>query len=76
MACLGAERTASDDRRLTVTNGMLVERRFGQVPVDRRKIVQAEFVRAKGAVAQTRLFHEILLARDRRGAAGMSWLAV
>ena len=35
MAGLGAERAAGDDRRLAVADRVLVERRVGQVPVDR-----------------------------------------
>ena len=57
MAGLGAERAAGDDRRLAGGDGVLVERRLGQIPVDRGEIFEAEFVGAVGAVPHTRFLH-------------------
>jgi len=53
MAGLGAERATGDDRSLAVANRVLVERGFGQVPVNRAEILEAELVGAIGGVAQT-----------------------
>ena len=57
VAGLGAERAAGDDGRLAVADRVLVERRVGQVPVDRSEVLEAELVGAIGGVAQTGFFH-------------------
>ena len=54
---LGAERAAFDQRGFTSRDGMLVERRFGQVPAHRRQILETEFIGAIGAVSHTRFLH-------------------
>ena len=38
-------------------DGVLVERRFGQVPVDLGEVFETEFVGAIGAVPHTRFLH-------------------
>src|SRR5262249_44672054 len=57
-AGFGAERAALDDRALAVRNRVLVKRSLQQIPMDRREILEAEFVSAVGAVPQTRFLHD------------------
>ena len=59
MSGLGTERAAGDNGRLAITNGMLVERGFGQIPVNRGEIFEAEFIGAVRAVPRTRFLHSI-----------------
>src|ERR1700722_3006584 len=59
MSGFGTERAAGDNRRLAITNGMFVEWGFGQIPVNRGEIFEAEFVGAVGAVPRTRFLHSI-----------------
>ena len=54
---LGAERAAFDQRGFASGDGVLVERGFGEVPVDRGEIFEAEFVGAMSAVPHTRFLH-------------------
>ena len=56
----GAQRAAGDDGRLAVADGVLVERGFGQVPIDAGEILEAEFVGSIGAVSHTRFLHPSL----------------
>ena len=56
-AGLGAERAALDDMALVGGERVFVELLGGQIPVDRGQILQAELVRAMGAVPKTRFFH-------------------
>ncbi len=44
MSGLGAKRAAGDDHRLAVANGVFVEGGFGQIPVNRGEIFEAEFI--------------------------------
>jgi hypothetical protein len=55
-----AERAALDDRGLAGGDGMLVERRDVQIPVDRSQVLEPEFVGALGAVPQSRFLHNDL----------------
>ena len=57
-AGLRADRAALDQRRLPCCDGMLVERRRGQIPMHRAQPLEAEFIGAVGAVPQTRFLHE------------------
>ena len=57
MAGFGAERAAGDDRGLAVRDGMLVERRLEQIPVDRGQSLEAEFVGAVGAIPHPSFLH-------------------
>ena len=57
---LGAKRTAGDNGRLAIPDGMLVERGFGEVPVNRFEIFQTKFVGAIGTVSYARLLHSTL----------------
>jgi hypothetical protein len=57
MAGLGAERAASDDLGFAVADGVLVERSFGQVPVNRAKVLEAKRIGAASGVAQTGFLH-------------------
>ena len=57
VAGLGAERAAFDQRGFAGRDRMLVERRFGQIPVDRGEVLKAEFVGAIGTVPHTRFLH-------------------
>ncbi len=54
---LGAERPTCHDRSFTRRNGVLVEQRLGQVPVDCGEIFEAKFVSAIGTVPHTLLLH-------------------
>ena len=56
---LGAKRAACDNGSLAVADGMLVKRGFGQVPVNRGEIVEAELVGTECGVTQTGFFHGI-----------------
>ena len=58
MPGLGAERTALHDVAFARRDGVLVERRRVQIPVDRGQILEAEFVSAECAVPQTSFLHE------------------
>ena len=57
-AGLRADRAALDQRRLPCCDGVLVERRRGQIPMHRAQPLEAEFIGAVGAVPQTRFLHE------------------
>ena len=57
-AGLRADRAALDQRRLPCCDGMLVERRRGQIPMHRAQPLEAEFIGTVGAVPQTRFLHE------------------
>ena len=57
MAGLGTERAARDDRAFARCDGMLVESRFGQIPVNGGELFETEFVGAIGAVPHTRFLH-------------------
>ena len=59
-AGLGADRPALDEGGLAAGDGVLVELRRIQIPVDRSEVLKAEFVSAVGAVPQTRFLHESL----------------
>ena len=65
-AGLGAERAALDDVTFLVGDRVLVERRLGQVPVDRSEILEAEFVGAMSAVTQTCFLHGNFLLNASR----------
>src|SRR6185295_7949653 len=54
---LRAECATRDDRSFTRGDGMLVEQRLGQVPVDCGEIFETEFVSAISAVPHTLLLH-------------------
>src|SRR4051794_3180631 len=56
-AGLGAERAAFDDAAFVHGDRELVKLLGGKVPVDRREVLEAEFLGAVCAVPQTRLFH-------------------
>jgi hypothetical protein len=53
----GAKRSARHDRSFSGRNGMLVEQRLGEVPVNCGEILEAEFVSAVSAVPHTLLLH-------------------
>ena len=57
-AGLRADRAALDQRRLPCCDGVLIERRRGQIPMHRAQPLEAEFIGAVGAVPQTRFLHE------------------
>jgi hypothetical protein len=57
VAGLGAKRAARDQLSFADRQGVLVERRLGQIPMHGAKIFEAEFVRAVGAVPYTRFLH-------------------
>ena len=54
---LGAECAALDDVALVPANRVLIELLGRQIPMDAGQILQAELVRAMGAIPKTRLFH-------------------
>ena len=64
MAGFGAERAARDDRGLVGRDGVLVERRLGQVPSHLGETLETELVGATGAVPHTRLLHAIFPAAN------------
>ena len=66
MTGLGAERPARHDRSFPCRNGMLVEQRLGEVPVDSGQILEAEFVSAVSAVPHTLLLHQKFLPTQPR----------
>ncbi len=57
-AGLRADRAALHDRGLAGRDGMLVERRRIEIPVDRSQVLESEFVGAVGAVPQSRFLHD------------------
>jgi hypothetical protein len=57
-AGLGTERAALDDGAFPVGDGVLVERRLQQVPMDRRQFREAEFVSAVSAVPRPCFLHD------------------
>src|SRR5262249_46364343 len=63
--CRG-ERAAFHDRGFPCRNRVLVERRRGEIPVDRVEVLEAKSIGAVGAVPQTRFLHERPPRRSRR----------
>ena len=57
VAGLRAKRAAGDDRGLLGRNGMLIERGLEQIPVDRGKLLETEFIGPVSAVPHTRFLH-------------------
>jgi hypothetical protein len=59
-AGLRAQRATLDDGGFPGCDRMLVKQRRGKIPMDRGQILEAKFVGAMGAIAQTRFLHEDL----------------
>ena len=57
-AGLGDESSAGRDLTFVVADRILVEPRLGEIPMQAREALEAEFVGAMGAVAHTRFLHD------------------